>query len=165
MSAYQRVVKFMSGVHMPGHSAVLRVAFVALTLFAASCVAERASAGTAAEPVDSYAGLLDTLREQGASVEIVGPISQPFFIPEGTVISVDGQEVQVFAFSSKSELESAVETISADGSAVGTSMIFWVAEPHFYRSGNLLVLYIGAEEGVIQLLEAVLGPQIAGRNR
>ena len=150
---------------MQGHKAVVRAAFVALAMFAASCVAERNYVETADEPVDSYANLLAKLREHGASVEIVGPISQPFFTPEGRVISVDGQEVQVFEFSSEEEMEIAAETISPDGSSIGTSMISWVAAPHFYKSGKLVVLYVGDEDGVVQVLETVLGPQIAGSNR
>ena len=150
---------------MQGHKAVARAAFVAMTVIAASCIAERDSVETAAEPVGGYDGLLSALREHGSTVEFVGPMTQPFFVPEGRVIHVDGQEVQVFEFSSAQEMETAAETISSDGSSIGTVMISWVAAPHIYKSGKLVVLYVGDEDGVVQVLETVLGPQIAGRNR
>lgn len=150
---------------MHGHKLLPRAACLALTMIAASCGAERDSAETATEPVASYDGLLGALREQGSTVEFVGPMSQPFFAPEGRVLRVDGQEVQVFEFPGEQELEATAETISPDGSSIGTTMISWVAAPHFYKSGRLIVLYVGEEDGVVQVLETVLGPQIAGRNR
>ncbi|NIM93557.1 MAG: hypothetical protein GTO18_07580 [Anaerolineales bacterium] len=40
---------------------------------------------------------------------------------------------------------------------------FWVGAPHFFRSGKLVVLYLGSGESLLNALEAVLGPQFAGR--
>ena len=93
----------------------------------------------------------------------VAPISQPFFVPDGQVISVDGHEVQVFEFCIEEDAQLAAGTISPDGSAIGTSMISWVKAPHFYNSGKLIVLYVGEEDAVLDVLEVVLGPKFAGR--
>jgi hypothetical protein len=35
--------------------------------------------------------------------------------------------------------------------------------PHFFKSGRLIVLYVGEESSVLKALEAMLGPQFAGR--
>ena len=48
-------------------------------------------------------------------------------------------------------------------SAVGTSVPMWVAPPHFYKSGRLIVLYVGQSSPVIIALERALGPQFAGK--
>ncbi|MFA9396773.1 MAG: hypothetical protein ACERKV_00710 [Clostridiaceae bacterium] len=40
--------------------------------------------------------------------------------------------------------------------------IDWVSEPHFYKSGNIIVQYIGTNEEIISLLEDILGEQFAG---
>ncbi len=133
---------------------VVRAAFVAMAIIA--------TGETVGEPVDSYDGLLAALRGNGATVDSVGPISQPFFGPKGRVISVDGYEVQVFEFSIEQDAQSAAETISPDGSTIGTSSILWVEAPHFYKSGKLIVLYVGEEDAVVDALEVVLGAQIAG---
>jgi hypothetical protein len=86
-----------------------------------------------------------------------------FFEPEGKVVSIDGQDVQVFEFAGEEEVDAAVQSISQDGSSIGTSMVTWVAAPHFYKGGRLIVLYVGEDGGVIEVLDQVLGPQFAGR--
>ena len=139
----------------------IRAALLAMGIIATSCAP---TAGvTVGEPIDSYDGLVAALRENGSTVDSVGPISQPFFVPEGQVIRVDGHEVQVFEFTIEQDAQSAAETISPDGSSVGTSMILWVEAPHFYKSGKLIILYVGEEDAVVDVLEVVLGAQIAGR--
>jgi hypothetical protein len=136
---------------------------VTTAIIATACAAKLDAGETASEPVVSYDGLLAALRGNGSTVDSVSSISQPFFVPEGQVISVDGHEVQVFEFSNEEDALSAAESISPDGSSVGTTMISWVKAPHFYRSGKLIVLYVGEEDPVVDALEVVLGPQFAGR--
>ncbi len=55
--------------------------------------------------------------------------------------------------------------MSAGGSSIGTTMVTWVAAPHFYKSGRLIVLCVGDDAGVIAALEAALGAQFAGRGQ
>ena len=50
-----------------------------------------------------------------------------------------------------------------DSSAELTTMISWIAPPHFYQVGRLIVFYIGSDQPTLDLLTAVLGPQFAGR--
>jgi len=42
-------------------------------------------------------------------------------------------------------------------------MITWVATPHLFRSGKVIVLYVGDGASTLKVLETVLGPQFAGR--
>jgi hypothetical protein len=42
-------------------------------------------------------------------------------------------------------------------------MVTWVAAPHFYQAGRILVLYVGDDPAILELLEGALGPQFAGR--
>ncbi len=114
------------------------------------------------DPVIDLTGLVDYLQAAGASVEMAGTVSQPFFTPEGQVITVNGQDVQVFEYQSESEAKAEANLVSPDGSSVGTSMMSWIATPHFYQSGKLIVLYVGDHIDTIELLDGVLGPQIAG---
>ncbi len=39
----------------------------------------------------------------------------------------------------------------------------WVAPPHFFQEGRVLVLYAGADQTVLAALTELLGPQFAGR--
>ena len=114
-------------------------------------------------PVTDYVSLVDSLRAAGATVDPAGTISQPFFVPEGQLLTVNGEAVQAFEFASEVEAGAIVESVSTDGSSVGTSMISWVAPPHFYQAGGLIVVYVGSNSGVIDLLQEILGSQFAGR--
>jgi hypothetical protein len=108
-------------------------------------------------------GLIAQLRNQGVKAERGGEISQPFFSVKGRGISVNGENVQVFVYASESAAEAEAKLVSPDGGSVGTSMMSWIAPPHFYRKGQLIALYVGREQVVVDALVAILGPQFAGR--
>jgi hypothetical protein len=118
--------------------------------------------GPAASPTD-YRSLVDALQAEGATVEPGGAVAQPFFAVEPQVITVNGAQVQVYEFTDTASAEAAAARVSADGSTVGSTMITWIAPPHFYRSGRLVVLYVGDNEVVLSLLQSVLGEQFAGQ--
>jgi len=113
--------------------------------------------------VTDYVSLIDNLRAAGATVEPKGEVSQAFFSVKGQVMSVNGGEVQVFEYADESAAEADAALISPDGGSIGTSMVTWVAAPHFYKIGKLIVLYVGNDSAVMKVLESVLGPQFAGR--
>ncbi len=102
-------------------------------------------------------------RAAGAAVDLAGAVSQPFFAPQGQVLRVNGEDVQVFEFASAEEADTVTQRISADGSSIGTSMVGWVAPPHFYKAGQLIVIYVGSDDGVISALQKGMGAQFAGR--
>lgn len=114
-------------------------------------------------PVTDYVSLVDNLRAAGAEVIPGEALSQPFFDVTGQIIRVNGEDVQVFEFADETAAENAASQISPDGSSTGTTMITWVAPPHFYRAGKLIGLYVGEKEDMISLLVSVLGPQFAGQ--
>lgn len=113
-------------------------------------------------PVSDYASLVAHLGAAGAVVGASGTVSQPFFGPQGRVLTVNGGEVQAFEFPSVEEADSVAATISPSGSSIGTSMVGWVAPPHFYKAGRLIVIYVGNASGVINALQAAMGTQFAG---
>src|SRR3989344_172543 len=78
------------------------------------------------------------------------------------VISVGGADVQVFEFASESDAKTASLTVSKDGTEIGTSIIRWIDTPHFYTNGKLIVLYVGQNPEIVNLLESFLGKQFAG---
>jgi hypothetical protein len=107
--------------------------------------------------------LMMHLRSRGVKAARAGNISQPFFSVKGRGISVNGENVQVFVYASESAAEAEAKLVSPDGTGVGTNLMSWIAPPHFYRKGELIVLYVGGEHSVVDALVAVLGPQFAGR--
>ena len=109
-----------------------------------------------------YDSFLANLKSTRISVETGERVSQPFFIPHGQVIKLNGEDVQVFEYVSEEEAIKEAMQVSADGSSVGTSMITWIDTPHFYQSGKIVVLYVGNTPEMIETLLEVLGPQFAG---
>jgi len=109
-----------------------------------------------------YDSFLANLKSTRISVETGERVSQPFFTPQGQIIKLNGEDVQVFEYVSKEEAFQEVMQVSADGSSVGTTMITWIDSPHFYQSGKIIVLYIGNTPEMVEILIEVLGPQFAG---
>lgn len=112
--------------------------------------------------VYNYASMLEELKSTGASVETGEKVSQPFFTPQGQVIKLNDEDVQVFEYLSEEEANKEAVQVSADGTSVGTTMITWIDTPHFYQSGKIIALYVGNAPDVIELLSELLGPQFAG---
>lgn len=106
---------------------------------------------------------LAALREQGVDAEQGDSVEQPFFSVIGTLVNFNEDSVQVFEYDSAETMESDAVLVNADGGSVGTSMMSWMATPHFYKKGRILVLYVGDNTETLGVLESVLGPQFAGR--
>lgn len=113
-------------------------------------------------PVKDYLSLIDNLRANGALVNPSGDISQPFFSIKGQKITVNGDDVQVFEYPDAVAADAEAALVSPDGSSIGTTMVNWVASPHFYKKDKLIVLYVGDTTAIINVLVAVLDPQFAG---
>ena len=113
-------------------------------------------------PVEDYVSLFDSLRAEGATVEPVEEVFQPFFSVKGFTIKVNGHDVQVFEYDEVAQADSEAQLVSPDGNSIGTTMASWIAPPHFYKAGRIIVLYVGEEDTVIDTLDSVLGLQFAG---
>ena len=114
-------------------------------------------------PVRDYISLVDGLRAAGALVVPEGEVSQPFFAVVGYALRVTDATVQVFEYEDEAAAQAEAGRVSPDGSSIGTTAVLWVAPPHFFASGRVLVLYLGDDPGVLDLLQSVLGPQFAGQ--
>jgi hypothetical protein len=114
-------------------------------------------------PVVDYVSLVDALRAASASVEPADKITQEFFSPTGQIIKVNGADVQVFEYPDEAAAEAEAAQVAPDGGSIGTTMVMWMDAPHFYKTGKLIVLYVGSDTAITGLLEPVLGQQFAGR--
>ena len=128
-------------------------ALASLAILVTACAAP--STGTTA-PMD-YNVLLEDLRQAGAQVEPAGPVEQSFFSVGGRFLRVDGQDIQVFEYPDVASRQTESDQISPDGSAVGTTMITWVDRPNFWARGLVIVLYVGQDAAVIEMLSRILG--------
>lgn len=114
-------------------------------------------------PVTDAASFVERLRAMGLQVESDGEVEQPFFSVNGTMVKVNGEDVQLFEYSDAAAADAQAALVSPDGASIGTAKPFWVGSPHFYKSGRLLVLYVGDDTSSRRALEAVLGRQFAGK--
>lgn len=121
--------------------------------------------------VTDYISLIDNLREAGATVvDTGGVIQQPCFSVDGKAITVNGSYVQVFEYEDSAAADTEAALISPDGFSIKHTFnnngqicgYGWIASPHFYKASNLILLYVGENQAVIDVLETVLGPKFAG---
>jgi len=115
-----------------------------------------------APSVEDQASFVTALETSGATVETSEPVTQPFFSPEGSLIKVNSADVQVFEYETPEAMENEASQVAPDGGSVGTTMVSWMDTPHFYKAGRIIVLYVGGDQAILDLLESALGPQFAG---
>lgn len=145
--------------------AVAVAAICTLELMACSAtpvVSEEEQVPQGEEIARTLRDLTQALEERGAEVEREGEVDQPFFSPPGTMLGVGGEDVQVFEYASAAARQEESAAISADGTTIGTNQVHWIGTPRFWASGRLVVLYLGDDETLRELLSAILGPPIAG---
>ena len=106
--------------------------------------------------------LLATLQGAGLEVSAGGDVSQSYFSVAGKVLLLNGEELQVYEYPAMEAAEAEAASVSGDGSMLGTAVFDWTSTPHFFRSGNLIVVYVGENQSVIQALQSLLGTQFAG---
>jgi len=112
--------------------------------------------------VYNYASFIDGLEKRNVSTELVEILEDTVFSIPGFVVSVNGEHVQVYEFFSATKTQEATLLISKDGTEIGTSIIRWMDEPHFYSQGNVIVQYIGHNPEMLNLLDSLLDNQFAG---
>jgi len=148
---------------------ILSVLLLVFAVIGSGCggapIASAANASPESGPVvvEDQASLVAALEAAGASIEAGDPVEQPFFTPLGNIVKVNGADVQVFQYESAEAMENEAAQVAPDGGSIGTSMVSWMDTPHFYKTGRIIVLYVGSDETVLGLLESAVGPQFAGR--
>jgi hypothetical protein len=120
-------------------------------------------------PVQDQVSLIDALRKS-VTVDVTGSIAQPFLHPDsGTSVRLRSgtltapADVQLFEYGSAAAALADAHQIRSDGSGTATTTVDWVAPPHFFLKGRVMVLYVGNDPAVLSLLQSLLGPQFAGR--
>lgn len=95
-------------------------------------------------------------------VDDAGMVEQPFFDVAAHVFVVEGDDMQVYVFGTAAAAETAASRVAPSGHAIGTTKMSWMAPPHFFRKGRLIVNYLGTAERTLTELRRQLGPQFAG---
>jgi hypothetical protein len=120
---------------------------IALLLLLAAC--------TTATP-----GATEDLRAAGLTLSDRGAVEQPFLTAKGQVYEVEGGELQLYTYPSEAAAQADAAKISPAGDIEGT-MISWMAQPHFYRRGNTVAIFVGSGPRTLETLQRVLGAPFA----
>ena len=121
-----------------------------------------------------YKSLRDDLARAGATVEeLGGPPESPIgFSVGGPRVAVNGGLIQVYEFPDGRAANTEAEYVSPDGYNITVPLggdrsmsthSDWLAPPHYYKKGRVILRYVGDSMVVLEVLEAVLGPQFAGQ--
>jgi hypothetical protein len=145
----------------PGLLSILLLVFA----YILSACGQNSISGPSKEPfvVEDQASLLAALQSEGATVETAETTTQDFFSVKGQIVRVNGTDIQVFEYENAEAMENDASQVAPDGGSIGTSMVTWMDAPHFYQAGKLIVLYLGNDQSIRDLLNKVLGPQFAGQ--
>jgi hypothetical protein len=84
---------------------------------------------------------------------------------DGYSLTADTESLQVYEYSTHDAMEHDAALVSADGYTIGTTKVSWIAPPHFYRAGRIIVVYPGADTVTLQRLSKILGPAFAGKEQ
>jgi hypothetical protein len=118
-------------------------------------------------PATDQGSLIDTLRKTFPAITPVDTINQPFMSVPATNLKLDGEAfpvVQVYEYQDEAAAKKDAARIQPDGEEIGNNHVGWIAQPHFYRSGRIIVIYLGKDPAILSALESALGkPFIVGR--
>ncbi len=136
-----------------------------------------AGEGIGPPPVTDFQSFMDNLLLSSARIKALrdaafqGDMQQSFFSGRSKRIELNSENVSLLEYEDETVAATEAAFISADGygftSADGTRQvqISWIAPPHFYRAGSIIVLYVGENRQTLDLLETLLGPPFAGEGR
>lgn len=114
-------------------------------------------------PSPELAVFYGELVAQGAVVVPTGArVTKPYLSAPGTLVRINGQPVQVFEYADAALLEAELSGLAPDASSIDGRPLAWQGIPHFWRRGPVLVLWVGDDPAMLELLHSVLGEQIAG---
>ena len=123
-------------------------------------------------PVYDYTSLINDLGNAGATVdELTGSVSPIGFSVGGRSVGVNGGTIQVYEFPHGLAADTEAGYVSPDGYNITVPLggdrsmsvhSDWFAPPHYYKKYTLIVLYVGENASLLEVLRSVLGPEFAG---
>ena len=79
----------------------------------------------------------------------------------------DEENLSVYLYKTNKEMEEDASYIDEGGTSYTDGKknveISWISDPHFYKKGNIIVLYVGKNQEIINTLEEIIDLQFAGK--
>lgn len=80
----------------------------------------------------------------------------------GQTYLINDNELQVYEFDSPAAAASAAATISPDGGMINNAAVRWAGAPYFFLQDNYIILYVGSDFGMFEMLRGSFGTAFAG---
>lgn len=81
----------------------------------------------------------------------------------------DEENISVYLYKNSEKMEEDASYIHEGGTSYTNGIknveISWVSYPHFFKKGNIIVLYVGENQEIINTLEEIIGLQFAGKTK
>jgi hypothetical protein len=87
-------------------------------------------------------------------------IDQPGMSVKGTEVILkefDNASIQVYEYGSLESANKKVSEITPEGQ-FKTVSVLWNSDPHFFNRGKVIVIYVGEDEEVLELLGTIVSP-------
>lgn len=119
--------------------------------------------------ITEYEQLILNLEDVGFSV-VVEDVGEDILQGQRKWLTINDEEnISVYLYENSQKMEEDASYINEGGSSYtngGKNVeISWVSYPHFYKKGNIIVLYVGENQEIINTLEVIIGLQFAGKSK
>ena len=135
---------------------------VILLLVVLQNVPSTQTASSGIYPLSNYQDLENALEQKGLKSEYVQSVRQSFLSINGDVFKVNDANLQVFLCPDDMSAQTEASRISANYATLSGSDPIFEQSLHFYVNGPMLVLYIGNDKQILDALNSLFGPQVAG---
>ncbi|GKU28634.1 hypothetical protein [Clostridium folliculivorans] len=111
---------------------------------------------------ESCKEFIEHLEKAGIKIKAITKDSNTFLKGEATAININEEFVNVYEYKNSDQMAADVKTIRSDGAIVGNAFVDWVSIPHIYKSGSIIVLYVGENNEIKDMIQKSVGNQFAG---
>ncbi|MFA5585732.1 MAG: hypothetical protein WDA02_04205 [Saccharofermentanales bacterium] len=120
----------------------------------------------AAETEEVYRILIAGLEARGFKVD-EEDVEEDILEGQRRMLILDGGErLWPYLYEDGAEMEKDAAFITSGGLTYDNGSralkIQWVSDPHFFKSGNMILLYVGVDQDILHALEEIMGTQFAG---
>ena len=115
----------------------------------------------------TYSAFVQKLQQKGVSTATTNAFNADLFSGTAHGLVIQNEHISVFEYETNDAMQAEANNISSDGSTIhnqngSTAAIDWIAPPHFYKAGRIIVFYVGKSQHITSLLQSILRPQFAG---
>ena len=116
---------------------------------------------------DAYEKLVRNLENKGFTIE-TEDVEESILLGERKWLTLNGSDnISVYLYENSNRMEKDSSYLSNDGFSYNNGKesidIEWVSYPHFFKSENMIILYVGENSKIVEALEELVDPQFVGK--